>query len=49
MKWEVFAKIAQSIGGFSGKVRGMGIGLCRELREEKPGGRHEKTVSEPGC
>ena len=49
MKWDVFAKNAQSIGGFSGKVLGMGIGLCREVREEKLGGRHEKTVSEPGC
>ena len=33
----------------SGKVRGMDVGLCREVREEKPGERHEKTVSEPGC
>ena len=49
MKWEVFAKIAQSIGGFSGKVRSVDAGMCREGREGKPGGRHEKTVPEPGC
>ena len=34
MKWEVFAQIAQSIGGFSGKVRSVDAGMCGKVGKE---------------